>query len=112
MTASDLNEWVALFMMDVAADGQGGTREAIPEDLLPDRPANVRQIAASEVASGDQTMASRARYMITIRYDAGVTSAMRVLWRGMYFDIAAVRDLEMQAEWLELECERKEAGTQ
>lgn len=112
MTASDLTEWVALFMPDVEPDGQGGLRESVPEGLTPDRPANVRQIAATETAAGDQTMASRTRYAVTVRYDAGITNAMRVLWRDMYLDVSGVQNTDMGNMWLELMCERREAGTQ
>lgn len=112
MTASELTDWIALFLPDVEPDGQGGYRETVPDDLSPDRAANVRQIAASAVASGDQTMADRVRYRVTIRYDAGVTASARVLWNDMYLDITGVENVDMASEWLVLVCERKEAGTQ
>ena len=112
MTASDLREWVALFMMDLAPDGAGGAYEREPEDIVPDIPAKVEQVAASETAAGDQTHADRARYKVTIRYEPGVTTAYRVMWRDLYLDIAAVRNIGMTNSWLELECQRKESGLQ
>jgi head-tail adaptor len=111
MVASDLREWVALFLMDLTPDGQGGYREVPPAGLAPDRPANVRQIAAQEVFASDQT-ADRVRYEITIRYEPAINTQYRVLWRDQYLDVTAISNAGIEDTWLKLTCERKESGTQ
>lgn len=40
----------------------------------------------------------------TIRYRAGVTSAMRVVWRGLNYDIVAVIEPQGLKQMLELMC--------
>jgi head-tail adaptor len=112
MTASDLRDWIALFMMELTPDGAGGSYESVPQNLVPDIPANVRQLAASETAAGDQTMADRARYEITIRYEPGITGAYRVMWRDLLLDIDKIENVDMRDTWLKLGCVRKEAGEQ
>ena len=109
--ASELREWVALFLMDLAADGQGGFTEAIPASLAEDRPAKVEQLSGSEANAAEQT-ADRVSYKITIRYDTGITTAYRVYWRNMYLDITGIKNVDMRDEWLQLECIRREAGAQ
>lgn len=111
MTASDLSEWIALFMMDLQQDGQGGFRELPPSGITPDRPANVRKVTGAEVAASDQ-LAGRVRYDVTIRYEPGITTAYRVLWRDQYLDVTDVTDTGNGGAWLTLRCERKELGTQ
>jgi head-tail adaptor len=111
MNASDLREWIALFQMELTADGQGGAREAVPANLAPDLPANVRTPSPRLVMAGDQ-LADRAEYIVTIRYQPGITTAYRVLWRDQLLDITGVKNLDGRDTWLELTCERKEAGTQ
>src|SRR5262245_47738729 len=111
MTASDLREWIAIFLMDVAPDGQGGTRETIPAGLEADRPANVRTATPRMVFSSDQ-LADRVQYIMTIRFEPGLTSNYRVMWRDRYYDVAGVKNVDNEDTWLELTCERFEAGTQ
>ena len=44
-------------------------------------------------------------HQITIRYRAGITPTMRVLFGTRVFDVRAVRDPEERHVWLELTCE-------
>ena len=111
MTASDLREWIALFMMDITPDGQGGYRESVPAGLAPDLPANVRTATARVIVAGDQ-QADRVQHIVTIRFQPNVTTAYRVLWRDQYFDVTGVKSLDNRDVWLELTCERFEAGKQ
>lgn len=111
MTAADLREWIAIFMMELTPDGQGGSMEVPPADLAADRPANVRTPNPREVFSGDQ-LADRVLAIMTIRYEPGVTSAFRVMWRDQLYDITGVKNLDNTDTWLELTCERFERGTQ
>ena len=111
MTASDLREWIALFQMNVTPDLQGGERATIPAGLAPNLPAAVRTPTPRLVVAGDQ-QADRVQHIVTIRYQPGVTTAHRVLWRDQYFDVTGVKNLDGRDTWLELTCERFEGGTQ
>jgi head-tail adaptor len=111
MTASDLREWIAIFQMELVPDGQGGGRETIPANLVADMPAAVRTPTPRVVFGADQR-ADRVQYVVTIRYEPGVTTAYRVMWRDELLDITGVKNLDERDTWLELVCERKEAGAQ
>ena len=111
MTASDLREWVAIFQMELIPDGQGGAREAVPTGVVADFPASVRT-PTPRVVVGEDQRADRVQYVVTIRYEPGVTTAYRVMWRDQLLDITGVKNLEGRDTWLELICERKELGTQ
>lgn len=41
---------------------------------------------------------------VTIRYFAGITSGMRVVWRGDPYEIISVIEPDAGLEWLELMC--------
>jgi head-tail adaptor len=112
MTASDLREWIAIFMMDLVPDGAGGDREAVPLGLVADRPAKVSTPTPRTVFAGDQR-ADRVQFLVTIRYEPGVTTNYRVMWRDQLLDVVGVKNLEDERDtWLELTCERYEAGKQ
>jgi head-tail adaptor len=111
MDASDLREWIALFLMDTTPDLQGGERASIPAGLVADIPAAVRTPTPRVVFGADQR-ADRVQYVVTIRYEPGVTTAYRVMWRDQLLDITGVKNLDERDTWLELVCERKEAGAQ
>ena len=111
MTADELREWVGLFQMELVPDGQGGSREAVPTNIRADRPAKVETPAPRLIMAGDQK-ADRVQYRITIRYDPGISTVWRVQYKNHYLDITGVKNLEERDTWLELTCERKEAGAQ
>ena len=112
MTATDLRDWVGLFVMDMQADGQGGFRETTPGSVAQDLPANVRQVSATEVPAQDQ-LSDRVRYVVTVRYQPGITSVYRVSWGQYLLDVTGVQSsYYADGAWLELQCERREAGTQ
>lgn len=111
MTASDLREWVAIFQMELTPDGSGGAMEVPPAGLAPDRPANVRTPNPRIVFSGDQ-LGDRVQVVVTVRYEAGITTDYRVLWRDAFHDVVGVRNVDNRDAWLELTCERFEAGKQ
>lgn len=110
MGGSDLREWIAIFQMELTPDGAGGGRETPPTGIVADRPANVRT-TPRQVFAGDQA-ADRVQAIVTIRYEPGITPAYRVMWREQFYDIAAVKNLGNADAWLELTCERREAGGQ
>lgn len=111
MTANDLREWVALFLPDLIADGQGGFRESVPADLMDDVPASVREASTRAVFASEQT-AQRVRYVITVRWMDGISGAYRVRWNGRYLNVETIKNPEQRNEWLELECAQTEAGQQ
>lgn len=47
---------------------------------------------------------SAVEYRVTIRYRAGITRDMRVMWRGDPLDVVSVIDVNAQRENLELMC--------
>ena len=112
MTASDLTEWIALFQPSLSSDGAGGMIETEPSGLSADYPANVRQVSASSVPAGDQSLADRVRYIVTMRYEPGINTSWRVAWREMLLDIVGVKVPDTAFEFLELTCERRESGLQ
>jgi len=112
MVASDLREWIALVAPDLVPDGQGGMREQLP--MIPpiaDTPANVELNSGDEVFDSDQKQ-SLYRYTITIRYQDGITSALRIYWRGQWLEILAVINVGARDAWLEIKAERNNAGLQ
>jgi head-tail adaptor len=111
MIASELREWIALFIMNLVSDGQGGAREMIPPGLVADLPAAVRTPTPRLIFESDR-LADRVQYVFTIRYQPLVTTAWRVMWREQYLDIVGVKNLDQKDVWLELTCERRELGTQ
>jgi head-tail adaptor len=111
MTASDLREWIAIFQMDLVPDGQGGAREAIPPGLVADLPAAVKTPTPRVIFESDQ-LDDRIRYIMTIRFEPGITTSYRVMWQDRYYDIVGVKNMDERNTWLELICERNEAGKQ
>lgn len=111
MTAAELREWVSVFQMELTADGQGGYQESVPAGLVADRPASVRTPSPRLVYAGEQR-ADRVQHVVTIRYEPGITTAYRVMWRETLLDVTGVNNLDARDTWLELTCERLEGGTQ
>ena len=111
MTASDLREWIAIFQMNLTPDGAGGSRETIPPGLVADRPAAVRTPTPRVVFAGDQK-GDRVQELVTIRWEPGITTAYRVMWRDQFYDIAGVSNVDNLDTWLQLTCERYELGQQ
>lgn len=112
MNASELREWIAVFQMELTPDGQGGARETVPAGLVADIPAKVRTPTGGERPASDQ-LGDRVRHEITIRYQPGITSVYRVMWRDQLLDIVGEpENVDARDTWLKLTCERKEAGAQ
>ena len=112
MDASELREWIALFQMELTPDGQGGFHESIPAGLVADTPAKVETPSGPKIWAADQ-LGDRVRHQITIRYQPGITSVYRVMWRDRLLDIVGEpENVDARDTWLTLACERKEAGAQ
>jgi head-tail adaptor len=110
-TASELREWIALFLPVLVPDGQGGSYETVPPGLVADLPASVLEPSGTQVWSSDQ-LGDRVRYEVTIRYQVGITTAYQVMWRNRYLNIVFVRNVDSRDVWLVLTCERRELGQQ
>jgi len=111
MMASALRDWIAIFMMDLTPDGAGGFIETVPPGLVADTPANVARVSPRQTTAADQ-LADRITYTVTIRFQDWVTDSYRVMFNDQYWDITGVKNVEQRDMWLELTCERFEAGKQ
>lgn len=119
MDASDLTEWIGVFQMELAPDGQGGFIERVPGNLQAAIPASVIPESASDINTADQT-ASRVRFRVFMRYDPLVTTADRIYWpaggltlQAQLLDIIADPiNVRSEYKWLQMRCERKEWGKQ
>jgi SPP1 family predicted phage head-tail adaptor len=111
MDASQLREWIAIFQMELTPDGQGGFRESIPAGLVADVPAKVETPSGAKVWAADQ-LGDRVTRDITIRYQPGISTVYRIMWRNEYLDVRDVKNVDARDTWLRLACERKEAGVQ
>lgn len=65
--------------------------------------AKIEPLSGRELELG-QAVASEVSHRVTVLYRAGITSAMRVLYQGRYFDIHGVLDVETAHVVLELLC--------
>lgn len=111
MKASDLTEWIGLFLPDLQPDGQGGFVETIPASVEQDFPAHVEVSSAGEEFQ-QQGEKDSVVYTITIRFEPGITTAWRVSWLELYLDVTEATNVDMRSVWLELRCRRKGGGTQ
>lgn len=85
----------------VNALGQASTSWATVVDLW----AAVEPLRGREFFAAGQTQ-SEVTTRITIRYRQGITSAMRLVWRGQPYDIRDVIEPNGQRQTLELMCLR------
>lgn len=112
MIASDLRDWIALVVPDLVPDGQGGMREMLPATPPEtDTPANVVQDSGDELFQADQKQ-NLYRYTVTIRYQDGVNSALRIYWSGQWLDILSIENTEQRGAWLVISAERHAGGLQ
>jgi len=102
----DLRHTVTLQRETRAPDGGGGYLHEW-ENVATVR-ASVEPLTAKdrrlEALHGRQ-LASATTHKVTTRYRAGVTAAMRVVFRGRPLNIRAVVDLGERNRWLVLLCE-------
>ena len=68
--------------------------------------AKVEARGGDERAAGER-LAARARLRVTIRYRAGVTAEMRLLWNGRALGITGLRDPDGRKRFLVLDCEEE-----
>ncbi len=65
--------------------------------------ANAEPLRGREFFAAGQTQ-SEVSARFTIRWRQGITAAMRVVWRGQAYDVAAVIETQGQQQMLELMC--------
>lgn len=68
--------------------------------------AKVEERHGQERLAGER-LAAEATFALTIRYRSGITTEMRVLWKGRELNIASLRDPDGRKRFLELDCEEE-----
>ena len=96
------------FDQRVTVEAKTVTRSGIGEEVVSWSPvaevwARVEPIRGREWFAAAQ-MQDATDHRVTIRYRAGITREMRVLWRGEPLDIVSVIDVNARRENLELMC--------
>lgn len=96
------------FDQRVTLQAKSVTRSAIGEEIVTWEPvaelwARVEPIRGREWFAAAQ-MQDATDHRVTIRYRAGVTRDMRVVWRGEPLDIVSVIDVNARRENIELMC--------
>ncbi len=66
--------------------------------------ANVKPLSGSEALRAHH-LEGRVTHRIVLRYRSGVTTDMRVLYDGRYFNIRAAINVEERGRWLEIHAE-------
>lgn len=70
--------------------------------------ASVSPMSAKELFFAE-AVTPEATHLITMRYQAGVTSAMRVKHRGRYLNIVSIRNIDERRREIELLCKEETA---
>ena len=65
--------------------------------------ATVRSVSGREQVQPEQIFAN-VTHQITLRYLAGLTAKMRVLWRGRVLEIQGVREPDNRLRMMQLDC--------
>lgn len=68
--------------------------------------AKVEERGGTERLAGER-LAARAGITLTIRYRSGITTEMRVLWKGRVLNIKSLSDPEGRKRFLEVACEEE-----
>lgn len=101
MRAGQLREQITIESKQTTRDPYGGevvswvTFATVWADV---QPLPLRELIAAKSAGSEISL------QITVRYLAGVTSDMRVLWEGLGYPIISVIDVECRHVTLELLC--------
>lgn len=102
VSAADLSERITIQTRVTTQDAVGQESQAWGSDLLvwaAARPTTGREYVSAGAVQ------STANVVFTIRFRPGLTSAMRVLWRGAPFDVVAPpTDVDGGRHTIELTC--------
>ena len=105
LNAGKLNQRIALQTPTIGKGTSGGVVKGWAE-VAGNLPAAVRHLSGNErQASSAGGQVAEARTEITIRYRAGVTAQMRVLYQGAAYNIRHVNDFLAKRESLILTCD-------
>lgn len=101
MRAGDLRRQVLLQRREVAQDDYG--QRSITWVDVATTFAEINPLSGRELELA-QAIKAEVSHTITIRYRPNITSALRVVYQGRYFNIHAVMDVDMRHRTLELSC--------
>lgn len=105
LQAGKLNQRIVLQALAISKGTSGGVNKAW-SDVATSVPAAVRHLSGNERrASSAGGQVAEARTEFTIRYRAGVTAKMRVLYQGAVYNIRHVNDFMARREFLILTCD-------
>lgn len=103
--AGKLNQRITLQVLTISKGTSGGANKAWA-DVATSIPAAVRNMSGNErQASSAGGQVAEARTEFIIRYRAGVTAQMRVLYQGAVYNIRHVNDFMARRESLILTCD-------
>lgn len=108
MRAGQLNQRIRIQRRTGGTDAAGQPLDTW-EDVFPfDIPANIKGQSGLGAITGmqDNVPASIERYSFRLRFREGITDAMRVVHRGVAFDIRQVRMDFERRKWTDLVCEQ------
>jgi SPP1 family predicted phage head-tail adaptor len=105
MQAGALDRTITIREEGLIDDGYGGTIPGGWQDLATVA-AHVKQQTGREFIQAQQVTAER-RVVFTIRFRAGITTAMQIRYDGTEFNIREVREIGRR-QWLELHTESVE----
>lgn len=72
--------------------------------------AKMETKSATENADGDRKV-QVSKYVFTIRFVDGLTSSMRILYRGVHYSVQAVYDKDGLGKWLTVEATKDDSNT-
>ena len=105
MTAAMLRNRVTIQQEGArSSDGQGGYTQTWAA-LASDVPAYVVQRSARESGAAGRLEAD-ATTEFTIRYRSDVNEAMRILFRGVVYNIRGIENVEFRDRWMRITAER------
>ena len=61
--------------------------------------ANVQKAGGTETLQADKTTATN-KVRFKVRFFAGITEDMRIVYNGAYYDITEIQELEREGLWL------------
>lgn len=104
MRAGDLRNRIKIQQKSVTRDTFGG--ETVTWTDVVTVWAAIEPISGREYYAAQQVQAE-ASTRIRIRYYAGITTSMRVLWGTRYFDILSVIDIQERGREIHLMCKEE-----
>ena len=100
--AGKLRNPIQIERLALTPDGTGGNSQtwAVNKNLK----AFIKTVSGGEYLHS-QRLEARLSHRIYIRYTADILNTDRVVYKGRYFQIRAIINIEEQNKWIELHCE-------